>query len=432
VRQLTLLTQGMWRLLQRKRADEELRKHRDHLEDLVAERAADLKQANEQLLGEVAGRRRAIEELQQAETKYRTLLQSTDQGIYGVDRESRCVFINRSAARMLGYEAEEVLGRNTHDLLHHTRTDGTAYPYTDCPLCRTLTTGEGNRADNEIYWRREGTSFPVELSSHPIMQGKTVVGAVIAFNDITQRREAEQKLQEVAVALERSNKELEQFAYVASHDLQEPLRMVASYVQLLARRYKDKLDADANDFIGFAVDGAKRMQTLINDLLAYSRVGTRAKPLVLLDSEVVLRDALRNLEVAVDESGAQIAHDKLPLVHGDATQLSQLFQNLLSNAIKFRRQGEAPQIYLGAERRDSEWVFSVRDNGIGMDLRHADRIFQIFQRLHTRDEYPGTGIGLAVCKKIVERHGGRIWVESKLGQGSTFCFTLPVEKEAKP
>ena len=429
VQQLTLIMQSMWRLLQRKRANDELVKHRDHLEELVAERAADLKKTNEQLLGEVAGRRRAIEELQQAENKYRTLLQSTDQGIYGVDRESRCMFINRSAALLLGFEAEEIMGRNTHDLVHHTRADGSAYPYADCPVCNTLQTGKGTRADSEIFWRREGTSFPVEFSSHPIVQGGAVIGAVIAFTDITQRRLAEKQLQEIAKALERSNKELEQFAYVASHNLQEPLRMVASYVQLLARRYKGKLDADANDFINFAVDGAKRMQTLINDLLAYSRVGTRNKPMALIDCEIVLQDALNNLQIAISESGAAITHDTLPLVLGDTVQLSQLFQNLLSNAIKFRHNGESPQIHIGAERRATEWVVFVHDNGIGIDLRHAERIFQIFQRLHTRDEYPGTGIGLAVCKKIVERHGGRIWVESKPGQGATFLFTFPAEKE---
>lgn len=429
LQQATLLLQGMWRLTQRRYAEDELLRHRDHLEELVAERAADLKAANEQLLGEVAGRRRAIEELQLAENKYRTLLQSTDQGIYGVDRDSRCVFINRSAALLLGYEAEEILGRNTHDLLHHTRVDGSPYPNTICPICSTLLTGKGTRAESEIFWRREGTSFPVEFSSHPIVQGGSVTGAVIAFTDITQRRLADKQLQETATALERSNKELEQFAYVASHDLQEPLRMVASYVQLLARRYKDKLDGDANDFINFAVDGAKRMQTLINDLLAYSRVGTRGKVLTTVDCELVLQDALNNLQIAISESGAVITHDTLPLVQGDSVQLSQLFQNLLSNAIKFRHQGESPQIHISTERRASEWMISVHDNGIGIDLRHAERIFQIFQRLHTRDEYPGTGIGLAVCKKIVERHGGRIWVESKPGQGSTFLFTFPLAKE---
>ncbi|MCX7826218.1 MAG: GAF domain-containing protein [Verrucomicrobiae bacterium] len=433
VRQLTLLMEGMWRLIQRRRTEEELRKHRDHLEELVAERAAELKKTNEQLVGEVAGRRRALEEMRLAEQKYRTLLRFTDEGIYGVDRERRCTFINRAAADALGYSADEVIGRNMHELIHHTRADGRPYPAQECPMCRVLEKGEGCRVDTEVFWRRDGTSFPVEYSANAITDASgAVTGAVVAFTDITKRREAERQLKEATLALERSNKELEQFAYVASHDLQEPLRMISSYVQLLAQRYRGKLDADADDYIHFAVDGAHRMQTLINDLLAYSRVGTRGKSFEPTDCGAVLDRALNNLQVAIEESGATVTHGPLPTVSGDATQLTQLFQNLIGNAVKFRRKEEAPRVHVAAEPRDGEWLFSVRDNGIGLDMRFAERIFMIFQRLHTRDEYPGTGIGLALCKKIVERHGGRIWVESEPGKGSTFYFTLPAAGPAGP
>jgi light-regulated signal transduction histidine kinase (bacteriophytochrome) len=239
-----------------------------------------------------------------------------------------------------------------------------------------------------------------------------------------ERKRAEAALMQQTQELARSNAELQQFAYIASHDLQEPLRMVTSYLQLLERRYKGSLDEDADEFIAFAVDGAKRMQTMIMDLLAYSRVGTRGKPFKPADVSFILNNALANLAVAIEENDAMVTHDDLPIVMADDVQLTQLFQNLISNAIKFHRQDTRPEIHIGAKHAAGEWIFSVRDNGIGIDPQYVERIFQIFQRLHTREEYEGTGIGLTMCQKIVERHGGRIWVESKPAEGSTFYFTL--------
>jgi signal transduction histidine kinase len=235
---------------------------------------------------------------------------------------------------------------------------------------------------------------------------------------------ARQKLEQSLAELARSNSDLQQFAYVASHDLQEPLRMVASYTQLLAKRYKGKLDKDADEFIAFAVNGANRMQALIQDLLAFSRVDTQGQHFEPTSVETLLGYALDNLKGGIEESGAVVTHDPLPTVMADERQLLHLLQNLLSNAIKFRGQ-DPPLVHISAEKRDDEWQFSVRDNGIGIDPQYAERIFVIFQRLHTNAEYPGTGIGLSLCKKIVERHGGRIWMESQLGQGATFYFTLP-------
>ena len=247
--------------------------------------------------------------------------------------------------------------------------------------------------------------------------------------ELDERRRAEQLLAHYAEDLKRSNSELEEFAYVASHDLQEPLRMVASFTQLLAKRYQGKLDQDANEFIDFAVDGATRMQQLIQALLAYSRVGTRGKHLKLTDCNVVLDLARTNLFKAIEESSAEVISGPLPTVPGDEVQLVQLFQNLIANALKFR--GEPPPvIQITAQEDDGAWRFAVRDNGIGIALAHQDRIFKIFQRLHRRSDYAGTGIGLAICKKIVERHGGRLWVESEEGRGATFFFTIPKENHS--
>ena len=233
------------------------------------------------------------------------------------------------------------------------------------------------------------------------------------------------QLETKAKELARSNADLEQFAYVASHDLQEPLRMVANFTQLLADRYGDQVGADGKEFIAYAVDGARRMQRLIQDLLQYARVGTRGKALQPGDTNQLLTAAVVNLAVTIEENGAVVTHGPLPTVMADPAQLTQVFQNLIGNAIKFRG-AATPRIHVSAERRGARWVFAVRDNGIGIEPEFADRIFVIFQRLHSRNEYPGTGIGLSLCKKIVERHGGRIWVESEPGKGATFWFTIPV------
>jgi light-regulated signal transduction histidine kinase (bacteriophytochrome) len=236
------------------------------------------------------------------------------------------------------------------------------------------------------------------------------------------REEHRRSLEELA----RSNRDLEQFAYVASHDLQEPLRMVAAYTQLLAERYQGKLDESADKYIHYAVDGALRMQRLVQDLLAFSRVGRSGADRRQVDCNSVLTTALQNLQAAIDESGARIEAGPLPILFADASQLLQLFQNLVANAIKFRA-AEPPRICINAEKSGREWRFSLTDNGIGIASEHADLIFVIFKRLHTRSEYPGNGIGLSICKKIVEQQGGRIWVESVPGRGAAFNFTLPVQ-----
>ncbi|HML06311.1 MAG TPA: ATP-binding protein, partial [Methanobacterium sp.] len=251
-------------------------------------------------------------------------------------------------------------------------------------------------------------------------------GISLISRDITDRKKAEEKLHKTIKELERSNYELQQFAYITSHDLQEPLRTIASFTQLLERRYKNKLDKDADEFIDFVVDAAVRMKEMIQDLLNYSRIGSNYGELKLINANIALNNAIHNLKSSIGENNAVITHDPLPTVTADKGLLTQLFQNLIGNAIKFRKRDVPPRIHISAslDEKNNEYIFKVSDNGIGMEEQYTDKIFEVFKRLHTMDEYRGTGIGLAISKKIVERHSGRIWVESILGKGSTFYFTL--------
>jgi PAS domain S-box-containing protein len=381
--------------------------------------------------------KRAGETAERLSHQVRSILEAAGEGIYGSDAEGLLTFVNPAATGILGYEAGELVGRSSHALWHHTRRDGTAYPVEDCRLHAALRTGSTTQGE-DWFWRKDGSGLPVQLAAAPIKESGKVVGAVVTFNDITERKRAEEALakrtrelmyseealKQKAQELSRSNAELQQFAYVASHDLQEPLRTMASFAQLLQRRYQGKLDASGDDFIHFIVDGAIRMQGLIHDLLAYSRVGSRGKDFVATDCTAVFDQAVANLQAAIAESAAVVTRDPLPTVPCDGEQLIHVFQNLIGNSIKFR-DSPAPRVHVAAEKRPSDWVFSVKDNGIGIDPQYAKRIFEVFQRLHNRTEYPGSGIGLAIAKKIVERHGGCIWVESQPHQGATFLFTLP-------
>jgi len=369
---------------------------------------------------DITERKQAEQALRDSEKRFRDLFESSPDAIFVEDLQGNVLDANPAACRLQGMGREKLVGKNVTELVPPELRLDVEQRF------RTLTEDARTHLES-LTLRGDGQTIPVEITTSRIEYlGKPAV--LLHVRDITERKRAERELEKATNELKRSNTELEQLAYVASHDLQEPLRMVASYTQLLAKRYKGKLDTDADEFIAFAVDGAVRMQSLINDLLSYSRVGTKGKPFEPTDCSVVLGRALNNLKIAIEESGAQITNDPLPTVEGDAGQLMQVFQNLIGNAVKFRNE-KAPRVHVSAQRKEHEWVFSVQDNGIGIAPEDGQRIFLIFQRLHGRGEYPGTGIGLAVCKRIVERHGGRIWVESKPGNGSTFYFTLPDKGE---
>jgi PAS domain S-box-containing protein len=366
---------------------------------------------------DVTERRRMIEALTLSEARYKGLIAHLpDSTIHLFDHDLRLLLSEGDRMRVHGYDPQELEGRLLQDVVPPDAYERLAPEY------RAALAGETRSFDLDSN-DGEGTYW-VQIAPLRDDLGRIIGGMAIA-RDITARRHAELALEQRAGELERSNAELEQFAYVASHDLSEPLRMVSSYLQLLRRRYHGRLDADADQFIDFAVDGAGRMRDLIDDLLTYSRAGRGDGPLEPVDSRAVVEHVVEALATVEDAREARFTLGDLPAVQGDPHQLGQLFQNLIGNAVKFVPDDRMPEVAIGAARDGARWRFEVTDNGIGLEPSHAERIFRMFQRLHTRDEYPGTGIGLAIAKKVVERHGGTIWAEPRAEGGSRFCFTLP-------
>jgi len=333
-----------------------------------------------------------------------------------LDREHRIVRVNRAMAERLGLSAEKCVGLTCFTCVH-----GSTLPPSACP--HTVSMEDGKEHSAELREDRLGGDFLVTTTPIFDEEGR-MVGSVHVARNITERKKAEKERERLLKELVRSNKELEQFAYIASHDLQEPLRTISSYVQLISRRYKDRLDGEAEEFMNYVVSGTANMRTLLNDLLTYSRVGSSGGHFKQTDFNSVLARATANLRILINDSNAVIEYESLPSVYADEVQMVQVFQNLIGNAIKFR-DDTPPRIQVSADLDNNEWVFRVSDNGIGMDPKYLGRIFHIFKRLHSREKYGGTGIGLAICKKIVERHNGRIWVESVPGKGSNFYFTIP-------
>jgi PAS domain S-box-containing protein len=369
---------------------------------------------------DITQRKRAEEYLRQSEERFRRTFEIAGSGVAHIGLDRRFLRVNRRLCDILGYPERELIGLTGREISH---PDDLDVINRQRPI---LYAGEIDAVRVEKrYVRKDGSivwvAFTMTVERDEAGQA---MYEIAIFDDITSRKEAEAALRAAHDELTRSNSELEQFAYVASHDLQEPLRMVASYTQLLGRRYGDRLEGDAKEFMAYIVDGAARMKQLIEDLLAYSRVGTRGKEFKPVRLEAVVERARTNLRAALGESGGAITHDALPEVEGDELQLTQLLQNLAGNALKFRAEAK-PVIHISSIEREHEFEITVRDNGIGIEAQYFERIFMVFQRLHDKGQYPGTGIGLAICKKVADRHGGRLWVESAPGQGSAFKFTLP-------
>ena len=371
---------------------------------------------------DITERRNADEERRRLQNFLTSIVENIPDMIFVKDaHELRFVRFNKAGEDLLGYAREGLIGKNDYDFFPIDEAD-----FFTAKDRGVLTSGKLLEISEEPIHTRFGTKI-LHTKKIPILDERGRPQYLLGISeDITERRRAQAALLQKTDELARSNAELEQFAYVASHDLQEPLRMITSYIQLLQRRYEGQLDGDADKFIGFAVDGAKRMKALIQDLLTYSKVGRLGKPFTNANLNNCLSDALANLKIAIEEKGARITRDVMPHMFADASQLTQLFQNLIGNAIKFGAQAES-SVHIGATEEPGSWRFEVRDNGIGIDPQFFDRIFVIFQRLQPHGASEGTGIGLAICKKIVERHGGRIWVESEPGKGSVFKFTVSKE-----
>ena len=374
----------------------------------------------------ITTRKDADAHLVQMEGRYRGLLEAAPDAMVVVNAAGDIVLLNAQAEKQFGYPRDELLGQKVTNLIPQGFAERLVAD--DLRSAADASAQQIGTGIELVALRKDGTEFPIELmlSPHDSDDGTLVTAAV---RDITTRKEAERHLVSKIEEVSRSNEELEQFAYIASHDLQEPLRMISSYTELLARRYKGQLDEDADEFIAFAVDEATRMQHLIQDLLAFSRVGTQGRELADTSAETAFLQVLVNLAGSIEDSGAVVTHDPLPQVVADEMQLIQLVQNLVGNAIKYRRE-TTPKIHISAaENGEGRWLFSVEDNGLGIDPKYFAKIFVMFQRLHKREEFTGTGIGLAISKKIVERHGGTISVESAPGEGSTFRFDLKKTEE---
>lgn len=441
--------------LDRKKLDEELKRLQADMDRRVQERTSVLTQTYAQLEEELNERKQAekalaqqaqelerskdvlelhvqarTQELQKLQRRYEHILNSAGEGIYGLDLQGRTTFVNPAAAKITGWKVDELIGKQENEVFHRTPLTGNTQ----------LMTRTGEHLSDEVFFRKDGSTFPVEYVKTPIIEKEKLVGAVVIFKDITERKRTEDALARKAAELSRSNAELEQFAYVASHDLQEPLRKI----QAFGDRLKSKCDAvkleEGRDYLERMQNAAARMQTLINDLLTFSRVISTTQPFVPVDLALVTKEVLTDLEVRIEQTKAKIEIGTLPTIEADPLQMRQLVQNLIGNALKFQPPDAKPVVKIDAQiikrnfggggetnPADELCELTIQDNGIGFEEKYTDKIFAVFQRLHGRGEFEGTGVGLAVCRRITDRHGGTISAKSKLGEGATFIVTLPVK-----
>ena len=365
---------------------------------------------------------RAEQALRDSQALYSSLVENLPMCVMRKDLDGRLTFANQAFCRLLGQPAEDVLGRTDHELYPQELAD--KYRNDDLKVIQTREPFDGVERH-----KQDGRRMYVHTMKTPLFDSKDrILGVLVAFWDVTERISAAEEVKRYAADLEQSNQDLEQFAHVASHDLQEPLRTIGSYCQLLEKQLKQWLDSDSKKYMGFVIDASARMHRLIQGLLKYSHVGTRAREFEDVDTQEILNQTLADLHSVIDASQATVTHDELPTLLAIRLQMGQLFQNLIGNAIMYRSE-QPPQIHVGVEQQEGQWVFSIRDNGIGIPAEQTERVFVIFQRLHARDQYPGTGIGLSLCKRIVERDSGRVWIESESGSGTTIFFSLPEEQD---
>lgn len=366
-------------------------------------------------------------ELEEAERKFRAIIESAPDAMVIVDEQGKIKLVNEQTEKIFGYKRNELLDKHVEKLIpqrFHAQHTGYREQFTAEPHIRPMGLGK------ELYGiRKNGEEFPVEISLSPLetSEGRFISSSI---RDVTLQKQAADQIKEFnaqlkkhADELEKSNLELKQFAYIVSHDLQSPLRNISGFVQLLQQTYKEKIDEQADDWINRTVKNTKKMEMIIHDILAYSRIGSRARPFQITDLNEVLTEVMSTLESSINDANAVITYDKLPTVMGDPSQLAHVFQNLIGNGIKYQSK-KTPHVNITAKKNKTEYIISVSDNGIGIDPQYHDRIFEIFKRLHTHQEYPGTGIGLSICRRILDRHGGKIWAESEPGKGSKFYFTL--------